>query len=333
MADSQEKIYSEKLVPKKIGIVVFNLGGPNKSEDIRPFLKNLFSDPVIISLPFFLRVIVANLISTTRAPKAKPLYDLMGGFSPLLKNTKNQTEALEKELKSRLPESEIKIFISMRYWDPLSKATAKEVEEFAPDEVVLLPLYPHYSCTTTGSSVKEWQKYYKKPCRLIRDYPTLEGLVVANYQAIMNEYVKIGAPQKIRILFSAHGLPQKIVDAGDPYEKQINETANKIKELLPDNFETVVCYQSKVGPLKWLTPSTPDEIKRAAKDNIGIIICPIAFVSDHIETLVELDVEYKEEAHNLGLPFFGRSATVNTNEQFIKGLADLVVDKLNGANV
>lgn len=312
----------------KIAVVLFNLGGPDKSENIKPFLRNLFKDPAIIDLPNPLRAFVAWLISTTRAPKAKPLYDLMGGFSPLLENTNAQKDALEKVLKAKFPKDEIKIFIAMRYWHPLSDECAKQVGEFAPDKTILLPLYPHYSITTTGSSIKEFKKFYKKSTIDILDYPKMSGFIAANVKNIMEEWDKLGNPQKVRVLFSAHGLPQKIVDSGDPYEKQINETAQAIKEILPPFFETKVCFQSKVGPLKWLEPSTPDEIIRASRDKIGIIICPIAFVSDHIETLVELDVEYKEMSHELGVPFMGRSKTVSCNKDFIEGLANLVGDKV-----
>lgn len=312
----------------KIAVVLFNLGGPDKSENIKPFLRNLFKDPAIIDLPNPLRAFVAWLISTTRAPKAKPLYDLMGGFSPLLENTKAQKDALEKVLNSKFPNDEIKIFIAMRYWHPLSDECAKEVNNFAPDKTILLPLYPHYSITTTGSSIKEFKNFYNKPVFEILDYPKMSGFIAANVKNIMEEWESLGNPQKVRILFSAHGLPQKVIDAGDPYEKQINETANAIKEILPPFFETKVCFQSKVGPLKWLEPSTPDEIIRASRDKIGIIICPIAFVSDHIETLVELDVEYKEMCHELGVPFMGRSKTVSCDKDFIEGLANLVTEKL-----
>jgi protoporphyrin/coproporphyrin ferrochelatase len=317
---------------KKIAIILFNLGGPDKSENIKPFLRNLFSDPAIISLPNPMRAFVAWLISTTRAPKAKPLYDIMGGFSPLLENTKAQANSIEKVICEKYPDFEIKTFIAMRYWHPLSQEVAKQVDEFAPDETILLPLYPHYSITTTGSSFKEWERFSKQKNKKINSYQINSGMITTMVKNIMAEWERIGAPQRIRILFSAHGLPQKIIDAGDPYEAQINETAAAVSKILPPFFETIVCYQSKVGPLKWLGPSTPDEIVRASRDKIGIIICPIAFVSDHIETLVELDVEYKEMAHDLGLPFFGRSNTLGTDSDFINGLVELISEKLENEN-
>ena len=315
---------------KKIAIVLFNLGGPDKPDSIRPFLRNLFLDKAIIDLPFLVRLPLAFLISTLRAPKAKPLYDLMGGFSPLLDNTKAQAEAIENILNKNTNALEFKVFIAMRYWHPMTSDTVKMVEEYLPDETLLLPLYPHYSLTTTGSSIKEWRKFANNDeYKIIECYPLLSGMIEAAISSIQAEYEKLGKPLKVRVLFSAHGLPQKIIDAGDPYEKQIRQTADAIAKGLGDRFETQVCFQSKVGPLKWLEPSTPSEIERAAKDNIGIIIYPIAFVSEHIETLVELDVEYKELAHELKLPFFGRALTCSTNELFIQGLCDLVQAELN----
>lgn len=313
---------------KKIAIVLFNLGGPDTSQNIRPFLKNLFSDKAIIDLPAIARIPLAYLISTLRAPKAKPLYDIMGGYSPLLDNTKQQASKLEEQLNSKAKGIEFKVFIAMRYWHPMTAEAVKFVEEFGPDETILLPLYPHYSLTTTGSSVKEWDRYFKGKYTLIRDYPILPGFIKSAAKEILSEYEKLNRPSNVRILFSAHGLPQKIIDAGDPYEEQIKQTAKAITEELGSKFETRVCFQSKVGPLKWLEPATTTEIENAAKDKVGIIIYPIAFVSEHIETLVELDVEYKELAHELGLPFFGRAKTCSIDDGFIDGLCNLVENRL-----
>lgn len=314
---------------KKIAIVLFNLGGPDNSQSIRPFLRNLFSDKAIIDLPLIARLPLALLISTFRAPKAKPLYDLMGGYSPLFENTKAQAEKIEAELNFRDTNTQYKIFIAMRYWHPFTNEAVKAVNEFAPDKTILLPLYPQYSLTTTGSSVKEWEKFSNKDYRLIRDFPILDGLVKSAVKEIKLEYEKLGNPKNVRVLFSAHGLPQKIIDAGDPYEMQVRQTADAISKELGKDFETRVCFQSKVGPLKWLEPATTTEIERAAKDKFGIIIYPIAFVSEHIETLVELDVEYKELAHELGVPFFARANTCSIDEGFIGGLCDLVQNELD----
>ncbi len=313
---------------RKIAIVLFNLGGPDKTENIRPFLRNLFSDKAIIELPWFMRLPIAFMISTFRAPKAKPLYEIMGGYSPLLENTNLQANAISNSLAKILPNDEIKVFIAMRYWKPFAKETVRQVENFAPDETILLPLYPQYSKTTSGSSLLDWNKYYSRKSKTIRNFPVLSGFISASVKSIIKEWENLGKPEKVRILFSAHGLPQKVIDSGDPYETEINQSAAAIKNILPPNFETIVCFQSKVGPLKWIGPSTEDEIIRAARDKIGIIIYPIAFVSNHIETLVELDVEYKELAHKLSIPFFGRADTVNCDEDFINSLSNLIKDKL-----
>ncbi|KAF0117114.1 MAG: ferrochelatase [Hyphomonadaceae bacterium] len=318
----------KEMAQKKIAVVLFNLGGPDCQDDVRPFLRNLFSDKAIIGLPAIFRFPLAWLISTLRAPKSRPLYALMGGGSPLLANTKSQAMALQNELAARHKGSEIKVFIAMRYWHPFCKQAAKEVEKFEPDEVVLLPLYPQYSLTTTGSSLVEWNKRYKAPCKIINEYPITAGFVSSVAAEILLEYEKLGSPNEVRVLFSAHGLPKKNIDNGDPYEAQIRLSANGVAKLLPENFQFVTCYQSKVGPLEWLGPATTGEIAKAANDKIGIIICPISFVSEHIETLVELDLEYKKLALDMGVPFFGRSRTVGTNKVFIGSLADLVDEKL-----
>jgi ferrochelatase len=318
-----------KVGRRKIAVVLFNLGGPDNQDDVRPFLRNLFSDKAIIGLPEIFRLPLAWLISTTRADKSKALYALMGGGSPLLENTKAQSDALRMELQSRNKNCEIKTFIAMRYWMPFCKEAVREVEQFCPDEVVLLPLYPQYSFTTTGSSIAEWEHYYDAPYKVVSEYPQANGFVSAAAKLILSEYDKLQRPNKVRVLFSAHGLPQKNIDSGDPYEKQIGLSASAISSLLPNNFEFVTCYQSKVGPLKWLGPSTPDEIQRAGNDKIGIIVYPISFVSEHIETLVELDIEYKELAHEAKVPFFARARTVGNDPIFISNLADLVEAKIN----
>ncbi len=315
---------------EKIAIVFFNLGGPDKSESIRPFLRNLFSDKAIIDLPFFARLPLAALISFFRAPKAKPLYDIMGGFSPLLTNTIAQKKALESYLNSKNINSEV--FIAMRYWHPFANEAIKQVKEYNPDKIVLLPLYPQYSSTTSGSSYEEWMKLAPKEWQaktiFLKAFPALPGFIKASAEAIIEKYNELGK-ENIRLLFSAHGLPKKIIEKGDPYEKQVNQTAHAIRKLLPENLETIVCYQSKVGPLEWLGPSTPDAIESAAKDNKNIILYPIAFVSDHIETLVELDVEYHELSHELGIKGFARAPTVGTNPLFINSLGDMVINSLD----
>ncbi len=317
---------------KKVAVVLFNLGGPDNQEAVKPFLFNLFRDPAIITLPAIARYPLAALISTTREKTAQANYALMGGGSPLLPETEVQAKALEAALKAA--DIEAKCFIAMRYWKPFAKETARAVAAFAPDEIVLLPLYPQYSTTTTGSSLKDWQAVYKGPgrSRAVCCYPTVSGLAHAHADAIRNLWETAGKPANMRLLFSAHGLPQQIVDGGDPYRAQIEATAAAIGELLPEIPDRQVCFQSRVGRLQWLKPSTDDEIRRAGAEGKGVLVAPIAFVSEHVETLVELDVEYAELAHEVGAAPYLRARTPGVRAVFVESLADAVRNALERAD-
>lgn len=307
----------------KRAVVLFNLGGPDGPEAVQPFLFNLFSDPAIISLPNPLRWFIAKLISKRRAPIAQKIYAEIGGQSPLLDLTREQADALEQNLGG-----ESKVFIAMRYWHPMSASTALAVKNFDPDEIILLPLYPQFSLTTTGSSLKDWHQAAVKinldtPTKAICCYPTEQNLIKA--QADLLRQKLESSDQAMRVLFSAHGLPKKVIDKGDPYQGQIEQTAKAIAaaaDLGGDQWR--VCYQSRVGPLEWIGPSLDEEIKRAAADKIGLTILPIAFVSEHSETLVELDIEYKKMADDLNVPSYVRVPAVGTHPEFIAGLANLV---------
>jgi ferrochelatase len=307
----------------KLAVVVFNLGGPDGPAAVRPFLTNLFRDPAIIGLPAVLRYPLASLIAKRREKLAQANYDLMGGASPLLPETEAQARALEAQLKAEAPEIEARVFIAMRYWRPFAAATAKEVAAFAPDEIVLAPLYPQYSTTTTASSFKDWYGAYRGPgrTRAICCYPTAGGLVEAHAEAIRNRWDASGRPQNLRLLFSAHGLPQKVVDAGDPYRAQIEATAAEIAARLPELPDWRVSFQSRVGPMKWLSPSTDAEIRRAGAEGKGVIVSPIAFVSEHVETLVELDHEYARLAAESGCSPYLRAPTPGIDARFIGDLA------------
>jgi ferrochelatase len=311
---------------RKLAVVLFNLGGPDGPRAVRPFLFNLFRDPAIIGLPAIARYPIAALIATTREKTAKANYAIMGGGSPLLPETEKQARALEAELTRSLPGVEAKCFIAMRYWNPLTGETAKAVKAFAPDEVVLLPLYPQYSATTTGSSLKAWNETYKGPGRQtsICCYPTEDGLIAAHARLIRETWQKAGSPANVRLLFSAHGLPEKVILAGDPYQKQIEATAAAIAARLPADLDWTVCYQSRVGPMKWIGPSTDAEIRRAGSDGKGVIVLPIAFVSEHVETLVELDHEYAELAKTVGVAPYIRVPALGVAPEFIAGLAHTV---------
>ena len=304
-------------------VVLFNLGGPDSPEAVRPFLFNLFRDPAIITLPAVARYPLAALISTTRTRSAQANYAIMGGRSPLLPETEAQAEALQAELDLRFPDAETQVFIAMRYWRPFVRDVAQDVAAFAPDEIVLLPLYPQYSTTTTGSSVKEWTKVYRGSghTRTVCCYPTAPGLIAAHAAEILKVWNAAGRPENLRLLFSAHGLPQQVVDAGDPYEAQIQATAAAVAAQLPELKDWRVSFQSQVGRLKWLEPSTEAAIRQAGEEGIGVLIAPIAFVSEHVETLVELDHEYAELAKRIGATPFLRARTPGVGQSFIADLA------------
>lgn len=314
---------------------MFNLGGPDRPESVEPFLFNLFNDPAIIGLAWPLRPVLARVISRRRAPLAREIYENIGGGSPLLGLTRDQASALETRLSQG--GDTVRVFVSMRYWHPMSDETALLVHDFGPDEVVLLPLYPQYSTTTTASSLKDWRRAaaaakLAAPSREICCYPTEEGLIEAQAELVLKGLREAAEKcSAVRILFSAHGLPKRVVDKGDPYPAQIGETANAvIGAIIAATGEAepgwVVCYQSRVGPLEWIGPSIEDELKRAAQDGVGVVVVPIAFVSEHSETLVELDIEYRKVAADLGLPEYVRVPAVGCHPKFIEGLARLVGD-------
>jgi len=316
--------------PRRIAVVLFNLGGPDGPNSVQPFLYNLFADKAIIGAPFGIRQGLAWLISTLRKKSAQANYAIMGGGSPLLPQTVAQAQALEAALNLRAKDQTSKVFIAMRYWKPFAKQTAKQVADFAPDEIVLLPLYPQFSTTTTGSSVAEWNKVYKGggKTRTICCYPILPAVIEAHAKAIEDTFKAAGSPAHTRLLFSAHGLPEKIIQDGDPYQGQIEATAAAVAERLGAGWDWQVCYQSRVGPLKWIGPSTPEALETAGKAGLSVIVTPIAFVSEHIETLVELDHEYAELALSLGCPKFIRVPALGIDPVFIDGLAALTQDSL-----
>ena len=309
----------------KLAVVLFNLGGPDSPAAVRPFLFNLFRDPAIIQLPAIARYPLAALISATRNKTAQANYAIMGGRSPLLPETEAQARALEAELRGKGHEA--RVFIAMRYWKPFATETAEAVAAFAPDEIVLLPLYPHYSTTTTASSVAEWRRVYRGSgrSRTVCCYPTARGLQLAHVKAIRDVWEAAGRPENLRLIFSAHGLPQKVVDAGDPYAAQIAATAQAVSILLPEFEDWQVAYQSRVGRLKWLEPSTDDAIREAATEGKGVLIAPIAFVSEHVETLVELDHEYAQLATSLGITTYLRARTPGVAPSFIEALGQAVL--------
>ena len=316
---------------RRIAVVLFNLGGPDDQASVKPFLFNLFSDPAIIGLSQPFRTLLARLISSRRETSAQANYALMGGGSPLLPETRRQADALALVLNGMLPGDEVRAFIAMRYWGPLSEETAVDVAAFGPDEIVLLPLYPQFSTTTTESSLKRWAQVYAGSgvSRTICCYPEAPGWIEAQAEGVRAKLAEAG-DRPVRVLFSAHGIPESLVTKkGDPYQAQIESTCAAIaaRAGLAEG-DWAICYQSRVGPMKWLGPSTPDAIARAGHDGVGVVVAPVAFVSEHIETLVELDIEYAELAHELGVAPYLRSPAVGVAAPFIKTLADAVVDAL-----
>jgi ferrochelatase len=314
-------------------VVLMNLGGPDSPAAVRPFLYNLFSDRAIIRLPAPLRLPLAALIAARRAPTARQIYAQLGGASPLLANTEAQARALERELGAGH-----RCFVAMRYWHPLTAAAVSAVREWAPDEIVLLPLYPQFSTTTTQSSFDAWQREAHRqglavPARRIRSYPDSPGFIAA-LACLTGEVLDAARtdPHPTRLLLSAHGLPERIVQAGDPYPREVAATAAALLHALdsPD-IDATVCYQSRVGPLAWIGPSVEEELQRAARDRVGVVVVPVSFVSEHSETLVELDREFRHLAEQIGVPSYRRAPTVGTHPRFIAALAGLVRGAAAGA--
>lgn len=311
----------------RVAVVLFNLGGPDSLEAVEPFLFNLFSDPAIIRVPQPLRWLIAKLVSRRRAPIAREIYARLGGGSPILPLTEEQARALEKALGDEL---DVRCFPTMRYWKPFAGETARAVKAWAPDEIVLLPLYPHYSTTTTASSLKDWRRAAKAaglsaPTRTVCCYPLEKGFIAAHVELLRAALSRFGTGEKRRVLFSAHGLPKKVIAAGDPYQAQVEASCRAVVAALGiEGLDWLTCYQSRVGPLEWIGPAIDAEIVRAGHEGISLIVVPIAFVSEHSETLVELDIEYRALAEKSGVPRYIRVPALGVEPLFVAGLARLV---------
>ena len=317
----------------KKAVILFNLGGPDSLENVEPFLFNLFNDPAIISIPTIIRYPLAKLISKKRAPIAKNIYKEIGNKSPILQLTQAQAKSLENSLSKN---GNYKCFVVMRCWHPRAVDVIKKVKEYNPNEIVLLPLYPQYSASTSGSSIKEWNDLCKKEnfnikTKTICCYPS-EDNFLESHTYLIKKTIK-NLDRNFKLLFSAHGLPENKIKKGDPYQWQVEQTVQGIMaKLTNENPDHIICYQSRVGPLKWIGPSTDEIIVKYSKEKKGIVIVPVAFVSEHSETLVELDIEYKKLAEKNGCSFYKRVPALGVDDSFIKGLTELISKKETKGN-
>jgi len=328
MTSATSEKMTETSASQKIAVVLLNLGGPSKEADIAPFLFNFFRDENVITLPNPFRYLLAAWISWSRSRgAAKTAYAPLGNKSPLLENTLSQGKALERALQK--DGAAARVFVCMRHWHPMADEVTKQVAAYRPDKIVLLPLYPQFSTTTTFSALQDWHRAAQAaglqvPTESVCCYPVNAGFVAASAAMIQEELRK--APRRARILFSAHGLPEKIIRKGDPYQKQCEQSAAAIvNQMNVPALDWQMCYQSRVGRLKWIGPSVEEALQKAADDKAGVIVYPLAFVSEHVETLVELDIEYRNRAAAMGIHPFLRVPTVGTHPRFIEGLRDLVM--------
>jgi protoporphyrin/coproporphyrin ferrochelatase len=312
---------------KTIAVVLFQLGGPDSQEAVEPFLYNLFCDPDIINFPgsFLARKPLAKMISTARSKTVRVKYAEIGGGSPIRRLTEQQGRALESALRPLIP---ARVIVAMRYWHPNTIEAISQLEAGPFDELVLLPLYPHYSFATTGSSLKEWNRYYKAkvPVHLIDhffDHPDYLAGIVERTNSVL---CQLPRPEDVHLVFSAHGLPMALVEKGDPYPQQIADTVKLVCELGAWDNPHTLCFQSKVGPQKWLQPSLIDTIEKLAREGVRrMLVIPIAFLTEHIETLHEINIEAREQAEALGIRDFHMMPALNDSPLLIRALADLTL--------
>ena len=315
---------------KKTGILLLNLGGPQRLEDVRPFLVNLFSDRQIIRLgPALLQPIIARIIAWRRAPKSMANYRRIGGGSPILEKTREQARALEVALAG---DGDFVARPCMRYWHPFADRVLGEMVAAGVRELVALPLYPHYSIATTGSSFADLQRTMARlrldlPVREIRDWPAAPDYI-ACLAARIEEGLAGFDGEPVDLLYSAHSLPAQFITEGDPYALHLQQTIRAVEAVTGKQGR--LCYQSRSGPVEWLGPSTPEVIREtAARGGKDLLVVPLSFVSDHVETLYEIDIEYRQMAEELGLRFAATRA-LNDDPQFIAALRRLVLDACAG---
>jgi protoporphyrin/coproporphyrin ferrochelatase len=320
---------------RRVGVVLFQLGGPDTLAAIEPFLYNLFCDPDIIDFPFARvgRKPLAKLISTTRAHKVQHHYAAIGGGSPIRRFTEQQALALEAELADQGVNA--RCFVAMRYWHPFTAEAIAQLQTAQCDEVVLLPLYPQHSSTTTGSSLNEWQRLFpgSVPVHNVNAFYRHPMYLDAVIEKIEEALARFPVSQRAEIVFSAHSVPMSVIAKGDPYQRQIEETVELLMERGGWPNRHRLCYQSKVGASKWLQPSLHRTLRDLAAERAReVCIVPVAFVSDHVETLGEIDHEAREEARRLGITQFEMSAGLNDSPKFISALGQLVLEALGQAD-
>lgn len=308
------------------GVLLLNLGGPEKPDDVEPFLYNLFSDRLIIRLgPFFLQKFIARRIARRRAPASRANYEKIGGGSPILRITQNQAQALETDLNQE-QNGRFLVRPCMRYWHPFAAEVVTEMQSKGVDRLVALPLYPHYSIATTGSSIYDLQSILQKkdrtlPLLEIRSWPTQPEYICCLEHRIKTGLAQFGE-EEVQLVYSAHSLPKKFIDEGDPYVDEIRQSIAAVEEKT--GVQGKLCYQSRSGPVEWLEPSTPDMLKALAAEGCrNILMVPISFVSDHVETLYEIDMLYRDMARELGMRLESTPG-LNDDPLFIKGLRKLV---------
>lgn len=327
--------------PPRIGVLLFNLGGPETLDEVYPFLLNLFSDPDIFRVPKLMQPIIARLVARRRAPKSREYYRQIGGGSPLRKITDEQARLLEGALNSGSGKESFRVRAGMRYADPRTRSAIQDLMGFGADLLVLLPLYPQRSRTTTGSSFREAHAILTDsvpsvPLVSIPAYPDYPPYIEALAETVLDGLSGIPESEPVHLIFSAHGIPQFLVNREkDPYQVDTERTFSAVMKRLADvcpgrRLTSTLSYQSRVGPLKWLGPETRSELARlaaAGKDNI--VMVPVSFVSDHQETLYEMDILYAKMAGELGIRRFVRVPSLNTRPSFIHALASLVQDALS----
>ena len=325
------------LLPSKTAVILLQLGGPDSLEAVEPFLYNLFCDPDIIDLPgaFLFRKPLARLISSKRAPKVQELYKPIGGRSPILPQTEMQAKELSRSLIAAGVNAHV--LIAMRYWHPFTEEAVRQVASNGYERVILLPLYPHFCKATTGSSINEWKRCLKHigmpsiPTSVIDsyyDHPLYVEALVDQIRIALDR-VPSAEHNKVHLVFSAHGTPMKLVRDGDPYSHHIRATYERVVEKGAFGLPHHLCFQSKVGPQKWLEPSLLGTLESLAKEKVShVVVVPIAFVTDHIETLSEINIEARHEALKWGITYFDMTPPLLVHKKFIACLADLVMKEL-----